>query len=300
MQTWKCVLTLDRQRKRVAGSEDNLSAAIRRGADLQIGTDFRYNEHIETQSDNDELVQEVSEFHVTYLLDNRWTAGIMTQRLPVEPPAGFGPRASMSFFMYNQDGHQAIARPFLDGKPSTGPLGPALTADTSDMPKMHIHNSWDADTNAPSTNFIYEFDEYRFFVRDDWKELLAHKADGEVISGSLEALTRACAKGAEVKVAVRGLCAELSENGSESIEHEVLVKAGWTYYHTKSSVLVAALHPLVRVAPAIPIRYSSRNWDFGWLVVRTDGDTARWMVDPYTLEFTKSDATSSLRWFVRR
>jgi 2-succinyl-5-enolpyruvyl-6-hydroxy-3-cyclohexene-1-carboxylate synthase len=33
---WKYVLTLDSERRRVAGSEDDLAAAIRRGADLRI------------------------------------------------------------------------------------------------------------------------------------------------------------------------------------------------------------------------------------------------------------------------
>jgi hypothetical protein len=77
------------------------------------------------------------------------------------------------------------------------------------------------------------------------------------------------------------------------------MQAGWTYNHTKTKRFSAALHPLVRVAPAIPVRYRSRNWDFGWLMVGNHGQTARWLVDPYTLKSARSDAHYGLRWFVR-
>jgi hypothetical protein len=111
MTAWTCALTLDASRQTIAGSEIALTDAIRRGADLRVYTEFRHNQHIDTTSANDELVREVAEFAVTYLVDDRWTAGLMSQRQPVSLPDGFGPRPSMSFFLYNQDGHQAIGRP---------------------------------------------------------------------------------------------------------------------------------------------------------------------------------------------
>ena len=118
---WRLALALDKQRQRVGGSQEALAEAIRRGADLRIYTEFRHNEHVDRDSDNPEIVQEVSDFRVTYLLEDRWTAGIMNLRQPVGlVEDGFGPRASMSFFMYNQNGLQAIARPYLDGKPDEG------------------------------------------------------------------------------------------------------------------------------------------------------------------------------------
>jgi hypothetical protein len=54
----------------------------------------------------------------------------------------------------------------------------------------------------------------------------------------------------------------------------------------------------VRVRPAIPLRYTSRGWDFGWLMARTDGHVARWLCDQYTLTFHKSEARYAIRWFV--
>jgi len=120
VNNWNSVLELAADRSVVAGSREALRDAIGAGADLRIYTEFRYNEHIDPESDNSELVTEVSDFRVTYLVDEeRWAAGIMSLRMPIQPPDGFGPRPSMSFFMYNENGEQAIARPHLDACPGT-------------------------------------------------------------------------------------------------------------------------------------------------------------------------------------
>ena len=200
--TLRTVLTLNSDRSVRSGSTTDLVDAIRRGADLRIGTAFRHNEHIDTRSSSNELIEEVAEFRQTWLLDDRWAAGIMTLRMPVELPEGFGPRPSMSFFLYNQDGTQAIARPYLDGQPPTGTRGPSPLDDMSDMPRYHQFDSFDAGTNAPSSNFVYDFDSYRFMVNDRWREVLSHDHTGRPISGSVEALNEAFLRGAPVKVAI--------------------------------------------------------------------------------------------------
>ena len=303
---WKSALTLDAQRRPTDGSEKALVNAIRRGADLRIQTDFRFNEHIDTRSDNGELVREVSDFRVTHLLDDRWVAGHMNLRQPICPPEGFGPRPSMSFFMYNQNGQQAVARPFLDGPPAAGTRGPSRVADGfaskddhADMPKFHEQDSWDADTNAPSSNFIYEMDLYRFWVLDEWEEALSHTADGTVVSGSLDALMDAFLSGHDVKVGVSGLCADLAEDPSEAMSHEMFVQAGPGYYQTESRLFCAGTHPLIRVKPGIPMRYESEGWDFGWILPRTDGTVAGLIYDPYTLKTRRTSGRHAIRWFVR-
>ena len=295
---WKNVLELGADRKRVSGSEIALSDAIRRGADLRIYTEFRYNEHIDVKSKNDELVQEVSEFRVTYLLDNHWVAGIMNLRQPIEPPNAFGPRPSMSFFLYNQNGQQAIARPYLDGQASHRVLGASPPVAPEGMPKYHAQESWDNGTNAPSANFIYDFNCYRFLTDDSWKEVFSHHADGEIIFGSLDDLTEAVSQGCEVKVSIRNLCLELSP-GELTLEHELFIQIGPCYYNTRTKIFSAGSHPLVRVAPNIPLRYESRNWDFGWLFVRSDGQVNYRLCDPYSLEFQDQGNRYALRWFVR-
>lgn len=294
-----CVLRLNSDRTVAEGSEAALCDAIRRGADLLVGTEFGHNEHIDTASDNPELIQEVAEFRVTYLVEDRWAAGIMSLRQPISLPDAFGVSPSMSLFLYNQNGEQAIARPFLDGMARTGGRGASEPADHSDMPKYHERDRWDAGTNAPSSNFVYDFDVFRYLVRDDWRQVLAHEADGTVTGGSAEALAEASAAGCAVKSAVAGLCADLEPEGWEPVPHEVFVQAGSCYYYTQQGLFIAGSHPVVRVRPAIPLRYASGGWDFGWLMLKTDGQVITRLCDPHTLKFTDTRRRCAIRWFVR-
>jgi len=301
MTDWKCVLRLDSGRTIIEGCQNILCNAIQKAADLRIYTAFKHGEHIDPKSDNMELVQEVSEFPLTYLLDGKWTAAIMTWRQPVNPSyvaTSFGP-PSMSFFLYNQDGSQAIARPYLDGRKTTGKPGPCPVNDHSNMPKYHQLDNWDADTNAPSSNFIYDFEEFRYYVRDDWRLVLSHTPDGKVIDGSVDKLAKAFTQGCEMKVGIRNLCSYLAKDPKSAPEHEVFVRIGAGYYYTDTKLFVAATYPLTRVAPAIPLRYASANWDFGWVVLRTDGLTIQRICDPFTLKFTDKNQHCAIRWFAR-
>ncbi|MGE5603890.1 MAG: hypothetical protein ACM30E_12635, partial [Nitrososphaerales archaeon] len=247
MTKWHPVVELNSRREVTCGSTGALCDAIRRAADLRIYTEFIHNEHINPASANDELIREVSEFRATYLLEDRWSAGIMTLRQPISLPDEFGPRASMSFFLYNQDGQQAIARPYLDGGPAGGSIGPAPLDDWSAYPKYHQQDGWDAGTNAPSSNFVYDFEVFRYYACDDWQEVLAHDEAGRVQAGSLDDLAAAFAAGAEVKVGIRNLCADLGSVAAPPIEHEVFIQVGPGYYYTRQKLFIAGTHPLVRV-----------------------------------------------------
>lgn len=295
---WTSVLELDPQRSIRAGSDKALCDAIRRGADLKILTDFHHNEHIDTSSSSNERITETSEFHLTYLVEDRWTAAFMTLRQPVVLPHSFGTRPSMSCFMYNQDGHQAIARMYLDGPPIKGGLGPSPALPPENMPKYHALEAWDGQSNGPSMNFIYDFDVYKFYVRDDWEEVLHTGPDGETISGSIDALGDAFSGGKDVKVGVKGVCDDLASEGG-AVEHEVFIQTGFNYYYTEKKLFMAETHPVIRCRAAIPMWYVSKGWDFGWLFVRTDGFVERLVYDPYTLENRKIDSRQAIRWFVR-
>ena len=299
MSTWTCALALDAGRRPIEGREEALVDAIRRGADLRIQTEFRHNEHVDATSDNTEIIREVSDFRLTYLLEDRWVAGVMTLRQPIHPPDGFGPRPSMSFFMYNQNGLQAIARPYLDGVPAAGMPGPSQTDNHVEMPKYHEHDAWDADTNAPSSNFVYDFETYRFWVLDEWEEVLSHAADGTVTSGSFDALVDAFSRGRDIKVGIRNLCSDLSGAGGDAMTHEVFIQTGPGYYQTETRLFCAGSYPLVRVTPAIPMRYGSKGWDFGWVLLRTDGVVSSLIYGPYTLQTRRRETRHAIRWFVR-
>jgi hypothetical protein len=217
--------------------------------------------------------------------------------MPVQTPDGFGPRESMSFFLYNQDGLQAVARPYLDGQHAADHMNSCLES-FARMSRFRELSRTDTDTNAPSYTFTYDFDFFRFCVNNRWQEVLSHESDGTVIHGSVKDLADAFNSGAEFKVAIRGLCSDLVDGTHEPMDHEVFVHLGSCYYYTESKLFMGATHPVVRVAPIIPLTYRSHGWDFGSLLPRTDGHVARWLCDPYTLKFQKSTSHHAIRWFV--
>ncbi len=297
--SWNCVLTLDANRRIVAGDPQRLREALGRGADLRIYSEFRHNEHIDTASHNDELVRETMDMRATYLIDDRWAAGICTLRQPVELPHGFGPRPSLSLFLYNEDGRQAIARPYLDGPPLSGKRGPSAVVDHHEMPKYHEFDRWDDGTNAPSSNFAYDFDTIRYFVRNDWRMVLHHAANGDVLSGSREEMSDLFARGVEWKLGIVNLCQDLVPSDQMAVPHQVFVQAGACYLYTREGLLIAASHPVARVRPAIPLHYETNAWDYSWLVARTDGHVARLVYDPYTLQSSRAARHYEMRWFCR-
>ena len=298
MTRWNTVLSLNTEREIESGTTNALADAIREGADMRIGTAFRHNEHIDTASDNEDLIREAMDFRVTYLVDDQWVAGIENLRVPIALPDGFGPRESMSFFLYNQDGNQSIARPFLDGQPATGEPGVSPLETDESMPKYRELENFDAETNAPSSNFIYDFEYFRYMVRSQWTEVLVHDTQGKLVRGNFDDLINAIDAGAEVKVAVRGLCNDLSSNPNDTLDHEVFIHLGACYHYVDQRLLIGSANPVVRTRPSIPLGYSSQSWDFGWLMVRTDGFVASWLCDPYTLKFRRGNHQYSIRWFV--
>ncbi|NQT59471.1 MAG: hypothetical protein HQ557_10875 [Bacteroidetes bacterium] len=300
MSQWTNVLELNSKRDIVSGSEKALCDAVGRAADLRIYTEFRHNEHIDPSSTDNDLIQEVSEFRETCLLDNRWTAGFMTLRQPVSLPDRFGPRSSISYFLYNQNGQQAIARPFLDGLPAMGIPEASPVNKYEEMPKYHEQSAWDADTNAPSSNFIYDFGKFRYTVCDNWQEVYSHDENGELLSGSLEQLTGAFREGCEIKAGISGFFDDLSGLDPQSLlENEVFIQTGWGYYYNNKKLFIAETHPLVKCKPAIPLLYESRGWNFGWVVLRSDGACVERICDPYTLQFTDIERRYKIRWFIR-
>ncbi len=299
MSNWKCALELNSKRQVVAGNEKQLVEALSNGADLRIYTEFIHNQHIDVTSNSDERIREVAEFAATYIVNDCWAAGIMTLRQPIELPCGFGTRPSMSFFLYNQDASQAIARPFLDGRITTGTKGPSPSSLPDNMPKYHTLDNFDSDTNAPSSNFIYDFDVFRYNVCQSWRQVLAHDENGRIDSGSLDDLIDSFSCGCQIKIGIKGLCDELPTGKQEPLPHEVFVQVGPGYYYTDQKLFIAGSHPLVRISPDIPMRYKSNNWDFGWIMARTDGRVVYRRCDPYTLKFNDITLNKAVRWFVR-
>lgn len=302
--TWEKVLELAPDRSVTSGSKASLAAAIGRGADLRIYTEFLYEEHIQpgggSDPELDGLIREVIDFRETLLVDDRYVAAVTTLRQPLEPPHGFnGSDPKMSFFLYTMDGDQAAANLVFGADPGGATPGTRTVIPTPpDMPKMGIQEFFDVGTTGPSRNFVYDMETYRFFVRDDWQEILAHDSDGSVIGGSFAALERAQIAGREIKVGIQDLGAELGPaDPSTSTQTFTLVGSG--FVHVRAGLYVTLTHPLVRVASGIPIRYGSGNWDVAWVFLRTDGQAEVRRIDPYTRDWEDRSARFACRWFAR-
>ncbi len=300
-----CALELDMHRKIVDGSPEQLRSAIKNAANLKIYTEFKHNEHIDTSSDNDEMIREVSDFPATYLIDDRWACGIMTLRQPVSLPDRFGDRASMSFFMYNENGLQACARPFLDHSGYfeclDTPPGPSFNSGPDEKPMIYMHEIDDIQDseNSQIRNFVYDFYSYKYIVQDDWTEVLSHDENGNVISGSAKALDEASSAGYEIKVGISGICDSLCNETSKT-RHELFIETGPHYYYSETGFMVVETRPFVRVCPEIPMSYKKNNWDFGWAIARSDGHVAGLFYDPYTLKIRRTYTKHAMRWFVRK
>lgn len=302
--SWKCALELRPDRSIAAGSAASLCDAIRRGADLRVYTEWLYEEHIAPDIANPDpryngVLQEIIDMRETMLVDDRYAAGITTLRQPLQPIAGFNPAVPnrMSYFMYGMDGQQFCATVMLDDTKSTAAPGSfRVVPRPKAMPKMSETEENDIGTLAPSRNFIYDFEVYRYFVRDDWTPILSHDESGRVTSGSWDAFHQAHREGREFKVGIAGLCSELP---GASLRHEVFTLLGSGWVHTAMKTHEVSTHPLVRVVPAIPMKYRSRGWDVAWVIVRTDGKVKIRSLDPYTRTFRDRETRLACRWFVR-
>jgi hypothetical protein len=304
---WALALELGPDRTVRAGSKADLAAAIRRAADLRVYTEFLFEEHIMPGGNGDPsqdgLIREVIDFRETILVGDEHVGAITTQRQPLEPPFGFnGTQPRMSFFMYTSNGDQALAGLVfggVEGAPEPGRR--VVEPPPADMPKMGPQEFFDLGTSGPSRNFVYDMETYRYFVRDDWEEILAHEADGRVTAGSFDALEAAQIAGREIKVAIRDLAADLGEaDGAHGpLGHEVFTPVGSGFLHTGPRIYAALTHPLVRVAAADPLRYGSGRWDVAWVFLRTDGAAVVRRLEPYSRTWTDSPTRFACRWFAR-
>jgi hypothetical protein len=310
---WTVALELRSDRSVASGSTAALVDALSRGADLRMYTEFIFEEHVEPGWAGDPglrgPIREVIDFRQTIVLDGRHAAGMTTLRQPLHPPFGFnGTDPRMAYFFYTSDADQARANLLIAGREAQAARAPGapspgtrtVNPPPADMPRMSPEEAFDLGTLGPSRNFVYEMDVYRFIVRDDWEELLAHEADGTVLRGSIDALEAAQVAGRELKVAIRGLASDLGASvGLPPVHHEIVTDLGSGFFHVGPRLYNALSHPIVRVAPAIPLRYRSRGWDLVWVHLRTDGRATVRRLDPWTRAWTDTPARFAARWFAR-
>ena len=164
----------------------------------------------------------------------------------------------MSFFLYNQNGQQAIARPHLDGQQTTQDLGAPQIDNHIDMPKYHAQDSWESrPMHRVRILFMISICIASMWP-DEWREVLSHDADGAVQSGSVHDLADAFSQGCEVKVGVQGLCGDLAAEPATAVDHEVFVQTGSCYYYTApgSSLLPEHINHSRQACPTFGIHES--------------------------------------------
>ena len=287
------VLSLDENRSITEGSTRKLNEEIRKGAEIRISTGFLCNEHIDVESDDDQLMVETTHFEETVLIDDHWSAYYMTLRQPVSANQGlFGDPSSLSLFLYNQDGRQALARVIMDGRRDEVSL--AHTEDGG-MAKMHTFSINDADTPGISKNFIYDFEFYRFMACSCYEEIYANDANGDMVSGDIDALGAAYACGRPIKIAFKGLSDVMW--GKTGHTDEIYIQCGSSYYYTDNKVMLTNTHPFVSVPADIPMTYKPRSFRYCWLVASTDGRTEVRSYDPFLSEWKITKANLPVRWF---
>lgn len=291
--SWRQVLALNEKREVTAGSIAELAMAAKNGAQVKSYTTFDYAEHMAAPDVKEGLVQEMMSYGVTYWLEGGHVAVIQNTRYPANASLGFGSVPSLSFFLNNENGYNGIARPFLDGRKGQPRNTPDLAG------KYRTIDEHDFDTSSPSENFTYDFGEYRWWVDESWQEVLSVDENGRAISGSLECLQEEFRAGKNLKVGIKNLCSELLADGADAVEHEVFVELHSVYNHHDSGFLGGESQPVVRVAPNVPMRYEHGNWNFGWVLPRTDGVVHQLIIDPLDRSFNQSEGRFGMRWFVR-
>jgi hypothetical protein len=290
------VMTLDPGRKITSGSVSALNEKIRKGADLRISTGFIYNEHVDISSGDSQLMAETSAFAETVLIDGKWSAYFMTLRQPVSLRNKlFGYPNSMSLFLYNQDGKQAVARLVLDGT-----IDNSLHKDSekSGIPKMVTMDIFDEGTPGVSKNFIYDFEFYDFMANDCYEEIYSNDAEGNCTSGSIDALADAYRSGRGIKIAISGISDVMW--GDSGHHDEIYMHCGSSYYYTVDKLMASNTHPFVSVPADIPLLYKSRSFKYCWAVAQTDGRAEIRGYDPFDGIWKTTESRLPVRWFSSR
>ncbi len=288
------VLSLNSRLNVVRGSTAALNRKLAAGADLRISTGFLHNEHIDPASSDDQLIEETSTFAETVIIDGKWSAYFMTARQPVALRQGFGLPNSLSLFLYNQDGHQGVARLVMDGT-----VDRTLKRDSEHggIPKVRTLGLQDEGTAGVSKNFIYEFENFDFIVTPCYREVYANNAQGRRTFGTKDALAANCRSGRGIKIAVKGLSRILW--GETGHEDEIYIHCGSSYYYTKDRLMITNTLPFVSVPADIPLTYKPKGFRYCWIIARSDGRVEVRAFNIFKNTWETRAARLALRWFVQ-
>ena len=209
----------------------------------------------------------------------------------------------MSFFMYT-DGRRAGAANLVFGAPpETG--RPARASGRWSLhpptcPRSGTQEFFDLGTSGPSRNFVYDMEAYRFFVRDEWEEILAHDAAGTVTGRLVRGPgggpgRRPRDQGRDSRPGRRARIAGHVAGAARNVHPRRV------WLHPCSSGSLRDTDPPAGpdCRRTFPIRYGSGNWDVAWIFLRTDGQATVRRLDPWTRVWEDRPTRFACRWFAR-
>ena len=291
---WSMVLELAPDRSVTAGSKEALAAAIGRGADLRIYTEFLYEEHILPGGGDDRsldgLIREVIDFRETILVDGRYVAAHHDPAPAARAAARLQRPRSEDVVLPVHDGRRpGPGQPRARRADAVG-RRPASGRSSRRRPTCRRWASRSSSTSGPPDR--------RGTSSTTWRSTATSSATSgrrswptTPMAASRPARSprsrRPRSPAARSRSGSATSAADLASDGAPSVAHEVFTLVGSGFVHVRAGLYVTLTHPLVRVAGAIPLRYGSGNWDVAWVFLRTDGEAQVRRLDPYTREWER-------------
>jgi len=274
---WVELCRIGRDFQPIAGDVTAVAQALRRGADLR-----RFSTY---SPQTIGLVEETMTLQTTWLFDNEHVGGLATLRQPVHCAVDFEFKPSLAYWIFNVTAPSGMAIVPLDGQPADAATG-----------------NWVRVVNHPFTkgaDIEWLSGQYRWWVRDDWREIYAHDEQGQTIQGSSQDIQRAANDGCALKVGIKDLWSYLMPAGQEAPTHEVFLECSVQFAHIDKNFFGALTTPTFLVQPCKPLQFHGQAFAPGWLLVRTDGRICRQTLDPTTMQWQRSWTKHAIRWFAR-
>ena len=274
--TSKLLCTLDKDHKPVGGSVAAVVDAVRRGADLRRSSSFEEREA--------GLVEETGTLQTSWMIDDQHAGGLQTLRHPLDCGLGIRTQPSLSLWIFSAGARQRSAFVPIDGRPMDNASGQWVSVDNTPYGES-------ADHLVPSR--------YRWWATDDWEEVCAHDEEGQASLADWEELKRAMDDGCRVKVGIRDLWSYLTPEGEDGPAHEVFMECTSEFSHLDQGFFGALTQPTFLLQPRVPLRFTGESFAYGWLVVRTDGQVQRQVLNPASMQWERKWSRHAVRWFVR-
>ena len=188
---WVELCRVGRDFRPMQGDVAAVAEAVRQGADLR-----RFSTYSPKKIG---MIEETMTLQTTWVFDNEHVGGLATLRQPVDCALDFHSDPCMAYWIFNVTAPSAMAFVPLNGQAADGATG-----------------NWARVENHPfteETDVEWLSREYRWWVRNDWKEICSHDEQGHAVHGTWRDIQRAANNGCVLKVGIRNLWGYLMPPG---------------------------------------------------------------------------------------